>query len=513
MARDNQLCTNCITDKALAAWVEQNGQEAICAYCGDEGVCCSLETVAEEIDRVLRQCYTIAPEEGHVTDWTDNIVYYADGESAEDILKSEVIEDEGIVDDLVEILSEDESHAVRDGDDAFYGDVPLRHIRAYAYEFLSIWNTFEQRLTHEVRFFDEEGRRMLDVLFGDLPRLGGGRAVVVVDPADADAKVYRARIIGDESSVEEFVRDPARHIGPPPPSSARAGRMNPAGIPAFYGAFSKEVALAEIRPPVGSLVAVGEFTLLKPVRLLDMSFLPFAYHEESMFSPLYEEARSKVKFLQVFHRRISRPVLPSDEALAYLPTQAVAAYVTNVLGLDGIIYSSTQVGAEGESTGEQLSRNLCNVVLFGPAALVERTPPPPRPPEPEPFDDTVLPVLGFPGLAVTKQKAPESSVSAATVNPGASGALVAEVSQEPTSGSVSGEESAAAGAVSGGTATSPIAPPDGLAEDGREATLRVKRDPELERIRAVKVETSGMFAHLYEDGRVIINDYDDEEDE
>lgn len=115
---------------------------------------------------------------------------------------------------------------------------------------------------------------------------------------------------------------------------------------------------------------------------------------------------------------------------------------------------------------------------------------------------------------MTKQKAPEASVSAADVNPGASSALVPEVSQEPTSGSVSGEESAAAGAASGGTATSPIAAPDGLADDGREATLRVNgRDPELERTRAVKVETSGMFAHLYEDGRVIINDYDDEEDE
>jgi hypothetical protein len=42
----------------------------------------------------------------------------------------------------------------------------------------------------------------------------------------------------------------------------------------------------------------------------------------------------------------------------------------DLLGLGGIIYSSTQIGAEGESTGEQLPRNLCDVVLFGPAALV-----------------------------------------------------------------------------------------------------------------------------------------------
>ncbi|MBZ5560191.1 MAG: hypothetical protein LAO77_23280 [Acidobacteriia bacterium] len=61
------------------------------------------------------------------------------------------------------------------------------------------------------------------------------------------------------------------------------------------------------------------------------------------------------------------------------------------------------------------------------------------------------------------------------------------------------------------TNKSVITPPDGLADDGREATLRVTRDPELVRVRAVKLETSGTFAHLYDDGRVLINEYDDEE--
>jgi hypothetical protein len=286
--------------------------------------------------------------------------------------------------------------------------------------------------------------------------------------------------------------------------------MNPTGIPAFYGAFSKEVALAEIRPLVGSLVAIGEFSLLKPVRLLDMSFLPFAYHEESMFSPSYEEARSKVKFLEVFHRRISRPVLPSDEALAYLPTQAVAAYVTNVLGLDGIIYSSTQVGAEGESTGEQLPRNLCNVVLFGPAAFVERTPPPPRPPKPEPFDEPIFPVFGFPGLGADGLR--EVVPVDANLPPAVAAPLAAVGTQKPEeAGRDDGEVAAKPASNTVATNKSVITPPDGLAEDGREATLRVTRDPQLARIRAVKVETSGTFVHLYEDGRVLINEDDDDD--
>lgn len=210
-----------------------------------------------------------------------------------------------------------------------------------------------------------------------------------------------------------------------------------------------------------------------------------------------------MKFLEVLHRRLSRPVLPSDETLAYLPTQAVAAYVTNVLGLDGIIYSSTQVGAEGESTGEQLPQRLCNIALFGPAALVERTPPPPRPPDPQPFDDLTFPVIGFPGFAA-RHKQREPGDGGAGNNSGTGNA------SGPGSAPSTTEDAAGASPMPRG-ATTTILAPDGLAGDGREATLRVRRDPSLERIRALKVETSGMFAHLYEDGRIIIND-DDEED-
>ena len=43
------------------------------------------------------------------------------------------------------------------------------------------------------------------------------------------------------------------------------------------------------------------------------------------------------------------------------------------------------------------------------------------------------------------------------------------------------------------------------------ATLRIEPHPTLVKIRSVKVETSLMFAHLNEDGSVVI--HDDEEDE
>jgi hypothetical protein len=253
--------------------------------------------------------------------------------------------------------------------------------------------------------------------------------------------------------------------------------MNPAGIPAFYGAFSEDVAVAEVRPPVGSLVAVAKFSVIRPVRLLDVSFLPYAYHEESIFSAAYDRLRNKVGFLEKFHRRISRPVLPSDEVLAYLPTQAVAAYVANVMGLDGMIYGSIQIGAEGEA-GEQVDRQFCNIALFGTGSTVAGVE------APRPADDIeALPRDIFPGFASARNvdaPLPVESVAPADPPPRAS-------------------ELAANRAIT-------------IDEGGRAATLRAEPQPRLVRIRSVKVETSAMFAHLYDDGSVIIDDFDDDDE-
>jgi len=354
---EDRLCWECVSDPVLRQWLRDNGHVAKCSFCGKQRITCPIHEIAEKIDGAIREYYRPGELRGHVVEDSDNLQYWEDGEPATDIIEEIAGVESAIADAIDAYLSAAEWRDVKDGGEAYYGGTSLEHVRTYPEEFMEIWLRFERRLKHEVRFFDEEGKRLLDELFADLPSLAGGKAIVTIEPGGEFSTFHRARIAEDEAEAEAFIRDPARHIGPPPPHLAQAGRMNPAGIPAFYGAFSEEVAIAEVRPPVGAVVGVGKFSLLRPIRLLDVSFLPFAYHEESIFSPAYDRLRNKVGFLEQLHRRISRPVLPSDEALAYLPTQAVAAYVANVMGLDGMIYGSTQVGAEGD-VWEQVDRKL-----------------------------------------------------------------------------------------------------------------------------------------------------------
>jgi len=137
--------------------------------------------------------------------------------------------------------------------------------------------------------------------------------------------------------------------------------MNARGISLFYGATDPETAVAEVRPPVGSEVAIGRFQVVRPLRLLDLTALSGVGAAGSYFDPEYAGILSRMMFLRSLSRRMARPVMPDDQEFEYLPTQAIADFLATdtVTPLDGIIFPSVQVG-----DGKQ------NVVLFHKASLV-----------------------------------------------------------------------------------------------------------------------------------------------
>lgn len=139
--------------------------------------------------------------------------------------------------------------------------------------------------------------------------------------------------------------------------------MNAHGIAVFYGALNPETALAEVRPPVGSKVAIAEFKIIRPLRLLDLAALRKIDSEGSIFDPDTLPKQQRAGFLATLSELLYAPVMPGDEASEYLTTQAVADYLANVADLDGIIFPSVQTGG-----------NSSNVVLFRHAACVIEEP-------------------------------------------------------------------------------------------------------------------------------------------
>ena len=174
--------------------------------------------------------------------------------------------------------------------------------------------------------------------------------------------LYRARVFQSDDKLEAALGRPDIHLGSPPAPLAAAGRMNARGIPVFYGASNQEAAIAEVRPPVGSRIAVARFEIIRKLRLLDLTSLGDVRVTGSLPDFGLAGRMEDAMFLRSLSGRITRPVMPDDDPFEYLATQAIADFLATEASapIDGIIFPSVQ------AAGDAL-----NFVLFHKAARVE----------------------------------------------------------------------------------------------------------------------------------------------
>lgn len=103
------------------------------------------------------------------------------------------------------------------------------------------------------------------------------------------------------------------------------------------------MAIAEVRPPVGSRVAFAAFTPTTCLKVLSLGSLRAGLPKEETFNPAFREILSRHLFFRELDEEIAQPALPAVNDTHYLATQVFAEYVMNVEELDGIRYSSAQV--------------------------------------------------------------------------------------------------------------------------------------------------------------------------
>ena len=109
----------------------------------------------------------------------------------------------------------------------------------------------------------------------------------------------------------EKIRDNlAGERGPPPESFRRAGRLNPAGIPAFYAAFDLDTCVAELRPSVGEGVAAAEFEITQSIFVLVMSRFIEGPGLPNLFAARALERRRQWSFMHSFMNEIAKPISP-----------------------------------------------------------------------------------------------------------------------------------------------------------------------------------------------------------
>lgn len=365
---EKRICHQCVGEAYLKDLIRSDGVAGYCSYCDDEEPTFSMEEVADRLEQAFDAHYYQTSSEPDDLEYAldSDMDWERDGEQTKWAILNALNVSEDIADDLQEILSERhsdfEKHKMGEecpfDEDAHYADKGAGHG-----EFQMLWREFERNIKTQSRIFSAEAKAILDRIFYGISTMRttqGNPIVITAGPLAEIHSLFRARVFAvEDGKLREALRTPWKELGTPSPEAAGAGRMNSRGIAVFYGTLDPGTALSEVRPPVGSKVAVASFKISRPLRLLDLSALRSVAAGGSIFDPTMLQALQRANFLEELSGRMSRAVMPHEEAVEYLPTQVVADYLACEGKLDGIVFPSVQ-------TGHQSS----NVILFHHAARV-----------------------------------------------------------------------------------------------------------------------------------------------
>lgn len=284
------LCPYCFEDKGLQRRLIEIRPRFDDGFCDRhsrrKGI--PIEAVAELIDEVFRANFTFAG-----ADWIpgdeEEPGHYGPRRGAylaELIEEITGAEDSDVAEAVTGQLIEDDFYWPGDGESAFYEeDQRYERILDDDGGHGAIWDRFCQTVTYEQRFLNPEVTDLLGELFKHihLQRDEAKRSpLYLATPADG-LRIFRARPV-NEAELKAVQSDPEGELGPPPRRLGRSNRMNPAGIPAFYGALDLKTCITELRPVVGSEVVYAEFTLLRDVVVLDTTRFSAAPRELNMFA-------------------------------------------------------------------------------------------------------------------------------------------------------------------------------------------------------------------------------------
>jgi hypothetical protein len=362
-----RLCATCIGEPFLKRIVRTEGKIAACDFCSrNRGKTFTLTQVADRVEGAFRDHFIRTPDQ---PDEMESLAlrhgghdFYRHGEPIVEAIQMAAEIDEPAAALIAEILAE-RHDTLEPGDpieEQEFG--PESHYeRLEAAEddhFHEDWSRFERSLKSEARFFSRTAEGVLSDIFSgiaDARTRQGSSVISAAGPGTALTSLYRARPFQTQDSLEAALRRPDLEVGPPPSVLAHSGRMNARGVPVFYGATDGAIALAEVRPPVGSDVVVARFDVVRPLRLLDVVALGTVFVEGSVFDPTLAGRSKRAVFLKTLGARISRPVMPDAADFEYLVTQAMADFLADhpKLDLDGILFPSVQRRTKGG-----------NVVLF-----------------------------------------------------------------------------------------------------------------------------------------------------
>ena len=349
------VCAECFEDPDLRRFIREQDGEPGCDFCGcDDAPTADLDVLGPFMRKCLLRSYSLANEELLRADdfsprWTTYELLFEEEQlelprKGADELRTA----------LVDAVEPDEVWCEYD---------PARLPENES--MVSDWKQFARLVKYERRFFfhdlgtsDDfnEDRLSPRQLLRAIGAIASHTDLVVELPAGTSLFRARTRKRGQRFTT-------AQDLGPPPPDRAlQSNRMNPPGVPMFYGAETRELAYREIRR---RRISLGQFVVERPLRILDLIRLPEIL---GTFSGATRERIMATRFLHQFAQLVSEPVDRDDRTeLDYIPTQVFTEFLRDYPfpggAIDGVRYRSALVPTAGVEF--DLFHQLgANVVLF-----------------------------------------------------------------------------------------------------------------------------------------------------
>lgn len=356
---DSGICQSCINNEFLKKEVMGHVEDIVCTECGKDASGLSIGHLGRRLEPLLRRYYVDAAWSRPPSDSDDDCGHLTKyGDRLTDIVEEGLGARYKCHSEIIEAVKEAEMEGSFDPGEVFWDDCAEYEFKLERedYETFPGWYITKAELKHGRRFFSPAASRMFDALFKDIDEIRASSEQgpePVCYQMEVGEKLFRARVLDSDRYAHSFVESPAKNVGPPPSANARGGRMNAEGISALYASRRKGTCIAEMRPAIGSTLAVIQLVTQRPLRVLDFGRLERALCAISMFDPQYSDQRARLATLRELHRLVSEPVVPGGES-DYLITQTMAEYLAHVYEkpFDGVVFRSAQDG-EGE-----------NVVLF-----------------------------------------------------------------------------------------------------------------------------------------------------
>jgi len=269
-AEQQRICEDCVGEPFLKALIVREGRRHICFYCAKKRKTFSLSKIADAVEAALEDHYDVTLENPTKIEsfWMkeSGSPWSREGDPVALVIQDCAQLEEEPAEDIRRVLESRHS----DFELAKMGEEnPFDANAYYAKKWIddaeteSVWLAFEDNLKTEGRYFNRAAETMLISTFEGIAEQrdqDGRPALVKAGPGTKLPAFYRARVFQSQEKLESGLRRPDEQIGPPPPAAAPGGRMNAHGISVFYGAVEPDVALAEVRPPVGSTVVVARFS-------------------------------------------------------------------------------------------------------------------------------------------------------------------------------------------------------------------------------------------------------------